>query len=47
MLVHFEQTNNVNAAIKREKDLKNWKRKWKLDLIEKNNPEWRDLYNEL
>ena len=47
MLVYYEQTSNVESAIKREKDLKNWKRKWKLDLIEKNNPGWKDLYNEL
>ncbi len=47
MLVYYERTSSVESAIKREKDLKNWKRKWKLNLIEKNNPGWRDLYSEL
>lgn len=47
MLVYYEQTSSVESAIKREKDLKNWKRKWKLDLIEKSNSEWKDLYCKL
>lgn len=42
-LVYFESTSDVNAAILREKRLKKWKRQWKIDLIEKSNPEWRDL----
>jgi len=42
-LVHFEQFGDINLAIKREKQLKNWNRKWKLDLIEKENPNWLDL----
>ena len=42
-LVYFEQTYSVDAAIAREKQLKNWRRAWKLELIEKENPEWRDL----
>jgi len=42
-LVHFESTNDVREAIAREKQLKNWKRQWKIELIVKNNPEWRDL----
>jgi putative endonuclease len=46
-LVYFEQTTDIESAIKREKQLKKWRRKWKLDLIEKQNPEWKDLYNEL
>ena len=46
-LVYYEQTENVNSAISREKVLKKWERKWKLELIEKENPEWRDLYFEL
>ena len=46
-LVYYEQTTDVLSAIAREKKLKRWKRKWKTDLIETNNPEWRDLYNEL
>ena len=46
-LVYFERFDDVSAAIKHEKRLKNWHRNWKKDLIEKFNPEWRDLYNEL
>jgi putative endonuclease len=46
-LVYFEQTEDVRSAITREKQLKKWNRKWKLRLIEKSNPEWRDLYREL
>ena len=44
-LVYFEITNNANSAIHLEKKLKGWKRKWKIDLIEKSNPNWEDLYN--
>jgi putative endonuclease len=43
MLVYFEQTNDINAALQREKQLKKWNRKWKLKLIEKSNPDWLDL----
>jgi len=43
-LVYYEITNDINSAITREKLLKSWNRKWKLDLIEKNNPQWEDLY---
>ena len=46
-LVYFEQTGDVNSAIAREKQLKNWHRQWKLELIEEKNPEWKDLYQEL
>lgn len=46
-LVYYEITDSVETAISREKQLKNWKRKWKLDLIEKDNPQWKDLYNSL
>ncbi|RYF27595.1 MAG: GIY-YIG nuclease family protein [Chloroflexi bacterium] len=42
-LVYFEQTEYINAALIREKNLKNWHRSWKVELIEKNNPSWRDL----
>ncbi len=42
-LVYYESTENSESAITREKQLKVWKRKWKLDLIEKNNPLWKDL----
>ena len=43
-LVYYEVHGDVNRAIKREKALKNWNRKWKLDLIESINPTWMDLY---
>ena len=46
-LVYFESTNDVSAAITREKQMKRWKRQWKIELIEKDNPEWRDLYKDL
>ena len=46
-LVHWEQTENIEAAIQREKQLKKWKRQWKLALIEERNAYWRDLYEEL
>ena len=42
-LVYYEDVNDVNAALQREKQLKRWTRKWKVELIEKINPEWRDL----
>jgi putative endonuclease len=43
-LVFVEQTTDVNSALLREKQLKKWKREWKINLIEKNNPYWKDLY---
>ncbi len=46
-LVHYEIFDDVQEAIKREKQLKWWKRNWKIELIEKENPEWLDLYNQL
>ena len=46
-LVYFEEFNDVEQAILREKQVKKWNRQWKIRLIEKNNPEWRDLYEEL
>ncbi len=45
-LVHFEQTEDIYAAIQREKRMKTWKREWKIKLIEESNPEWNDLYYE-
>ncbi len=46
-LVFYETFENIQEAIKREKQLKKWERRWKLELIEKKNPEWRDLYFDL
>ena len=42
-LVYFEDTESVYAAIEREKQLKNWHREWKINLITENNPDWEDL----
>ncbi|MGB9714791.1 MAG: GIY-YIG nuclease family protein [Thermodesulfovibrionales bacterium] len=46
-LLYYEQFQDVESAIKREKRLKKYNRKWKLNLIEKFNPEWKDLYDVL
>ena len=43
-LVWYELHESMESAIKREKRLKDWKRKWKVRLIEKTNPDWEDLY---
>jgi len=47
LLVYYEQGKNVASVIWREKRLKKWNREWKLQLIERENPEWRDLYPDL
>lgn len=46
-LVYFEETNSIETAILREKQLKRWNRAWKVELIEKHNPEWKDLKEEM
>jgi len=46
LLVWYEQYEESGAAIAREKELKKWRRAWKLALIEKTNPQWRDLYDD-
>ncbi len=43
LLVYFEVFNSIEDAIKREKQLKNWHRKWKINLVETTNKEWKDL----
>ena len=43
-LVWFEQHQSMESAILREKAIKEWKRAWKIELIETANPKWRDLY---
>jgi len=43
-LVYYETFSNIYDAIAREKRMKKWERKWKIELIEKSNPQWRDLY---
>jgi len=42
-LVYVEEYSGIRDALAREKQLKNWRREWKIALIEKNNPEWRDI----
>ncbi len=46
-LVWYELHESMESAIAREKALKNWKRDWKIDLIEQTNPNWQDLYSEI
>ena len=46
-LVYFEETIDVLSAITREKQLKRWKRQWKIRLVEQQNPSWQDLYDRL
>lgn len=46
-LVYFEQFEDIEQAITREKQLKTWHRAWKIRLIEENNPKWNDLYDEI
>lgn len=43
-LVWFEEHGDIESAIRREKNIKAWKRAWKIRLIEENNPDWFDLY---
>jgi putative endonuclease len=46
-LVWFEQFTSIEEAIRREKLLKKWRREWKLNLIERDNPDWHDLHDGL
>jgi putative endonuclease len=46
-LVYWELHHDINEAIPREKRIKRWQRKWKLELIEAGNPQWRDLWFDL
>jgi putative endonuclease len=47
MLVYYEQHTTAMAAIQREKNIKHWSRKWKIDLIRSVNPDWRDLWEDI
>jgi putative endonuclease len=47
MLMYFEEHEGVLDAIKREKRIKRWARSWKIELIRENNPEWRDLFDDI
>ena len=46
-LVYYEMFDDIENAILREKQIKKWNREWKIKLIEKQNPEWKDLYQEI
>lgn len=46
-LVYYESTSDVESAITREKQIKNWRRQWKLNAINKFNPDWKDLYKDI
>ena len=46
-LVYYELTEDVEAALNREKQLKHWHRQWKINLIKEKNPEFKDLYEQL
>ena len=47
MLVYFEALDGIEQAIQREKTMKRWTRAWKLNQIERANPQWRDLWEEI
>ncbi len=47
LLVYFEETPDIESAITREKQMKKWKRQWKIELIEEMNPAWDDLYESI
>ena len=47
ILVYYEAHGNAENAIMREKQIKKWRRNWKLRLIEESNPHWKDLYNDI
>jgi putative endonuclease len=47
MLVYYETGGDYESTLQREKQIKEWKRNWKIALIEKGNPEWRDLYDDI
>ena len=46
-LVHYELAEDMCTAISREKQLKWWRREWKVDLIEEDNPDWNDLWSSI
>lgn len=46
-LVYYEIYDDIEEAIKREKQLKNWHREWKIELVNKQNPHWEDLYESI
>lgn len=47
ILLYHEQFSSIEEAITKEKQIKNWKRAWKLNLVNSTNPEWKDLFYDL
>ena len=47
LLVYFEIYDNIEEALKREKNMKAWQRSWKMRIIEEQNPHWNDLYDQI
>ena len=47
LLVWFEASDDIQSARQRELQMKKWKRAWKIELIERDNPQWKDLYETL
>ena len=47
ILIYYEQHDSIQSAIAREKAIKAWKRMWKIRLVEKTNPSWNDLFEQL
>ena len=47
MLIYYEVVSDIESAIQREKRMKKWNRQWKIELIEKENHDWQDLYYQL
>jgi putative endonuclease len=45
LLVYYEQYNNAESAIRRERQMKKWNRQWKMNRIQEQNPDWNDLYD--
>ena len=46
-LVYYELLDDMDSAITREKQMKKWRRSWKIKLIQKDNPNWKDLWNDI
>jgi putative endonuclease len=46
-LVYYEEFNDVQESLIKSRGLKKWKRQWNIELIEKFNPQWKDLYDEI
>jgi putative endonuclease len=46
-MIYYEEYDRIDDAIQREKNIKNWKRDWKTELINAQNPDWLDLYHDL